>query len=286
MNLVLSTVLTAALASVGPHFSSRRVDLQALGNFASPVMGFDHYRMNGPIFSPHPHAGFSAVSYVFENSAGGLRNRDSLRHDLVIEPGAMVWTQAGSGVVHDEFPARVGHEVHGVQIFVNLPREKKDLPPQMLHLGTADVPVVVDTDGNRTRVLSGCFSGAVSPVKPAEPFDLLDVTVTGTWRFRVPTRRNVLVYVLSGAVDIAAGGEVRQVQAFQAVAGRASKAGDLQVKAREASQLLLLSGTDPGEPVAVYGPFIMNDQAQLAAAFERYRNGEMGRLSPIAIDAL
>ena len=69
-------------------------------------MGLDHYRMSGPTFAPHPHAGFSAVSYVFEDSKGGLRNRDSLQHDLVIEPGAMVWTQAGSGVVHDEFPVQ------------------------------------------------------------------------------------------------------------------------------------------------------------------------------------
>lgn len=281
MSLTLSSVVNAEPATHGGHFSARRLDLQGLGRSGSPVMGFDHYRMSGPTFAPHPHAGFSAVSYLFEDSPGGLRNRDSLQHDLVIEPGAMVWTQAGSGVVHDEFPAQAGREVHGVQIFVNLPREKKDLPPQMLHLAAQDVPVVMDTDGNRTRVLSGRFSGAVSPVAPAEPFDLLDVTVMGTWSFRVPARRNVLVYVLSGAVEITAGEQVRQVKAFQAVAGRGSKSDDLHVKAQEASQLLLLSGTDPGEPVAVYGPFIMNDQAQLAAAFERYRNGEMGRLSPI-----
>ena len=124
--------------------SVRRLDLEGLGGFAAPVMGFDHYRMSGPTFAPHPHAGFSAVSYVFENSKGGLRNRDSLQHDLVIEPGAMVWTQAGSGVVHDEFPAQAGREVHGVQIFINLASRNKTLSPRMLPIAAADVPVVSD----------------------------------------------------------------------------------------------------------------------------------------------
>jgi len=281
MSLILSPVVHAEPATLGGHFSGHRLDLAGLGDFASPVMGFDQYRMSGPTFAPHPHAGFSAVSYVFEDSPGGLRNRDSLQHDLVIEPGAMVWTQAGSGVVHDEFPARTGEEVHGVQIFINLPRRKKDLPPRMLAIAPADVPEVVDAAGNRTRVLTGRFADAVSPVESAEPFDLFDVTVRGAWRFRVPARRNILVYVLSGAVEVGAGDQVRQVEAFQAVAGRADEADDLHVKAREPAQFLLLSGTDPREPVAVYGPFIMNDQAQLTAAFERYRRGEMGRLSPV-----
>jgi redox-sensitive bicupin YhaK (pirin superfamily) len=141
--------------------------------------------------------------------------------------------------------------------------------------------VVRDTNGNRTRVLSGRFSGASSSVDPIEPLDFFEVYVKSTWSFRVSPRRNVLIYVLSGAVQVQAGDQVRTVGALEAVAAKAGKAGDLHITAQEPAQLLVLSGTDPGEPVAVYGPFIMNDEAQLADAFERYRRGEMGRLLPL-----
>ncbi|HEE4992853.1 TPA: pirin family protein [Klebsiella pneumoniae] len=283
MTVRFSKVVNAAQAAHGAHFAARRLDLQGLGAFALPVMGFDHYRMRGPTFAPHPHAGFSTISYIFENSIGGLRNRDSLQNDLVIEPGAIVWTQAGTGVVHDEFPAQIGREVHGVQIFVNQARSAKALAPRMMHAAAADVPVVMDTGKNRTRVLSGRFSGARSSLDPAEAFDLFDVQATGTWIYAVPPRRNVLVYLLSGSVEIAADDEIRRLAPFQAVAAHMVKAGQLQMTALEPAQFLVLSGTDPGEPVAVHGPFIMNDQAQLAEAFERYTNGEMGRLMPLDI---
>ncbi len=282
MSLSLSPIVNAEFAGHGGHFSARRLDLEGLGGFAAPIMGFDHYWMSGPTFAPHPHAGFTAASYIFEDSNGGLRTRDSVQPDLVIEPGAMVWTQAGSGVVHDEFPAQTGHEVHGVQIFINLSSHNKELSPRMLQIAAADVPVVTDADGNRTRVLSGRFSDVSSPLDPAEPFDLFDVKVKGTWNFRVPAQRNVLLYVLSGAVQVRAGDQHRTLQAFQGVAAHSGQADDLQVAAMEPAQILVLSGTDPREPVAVYGPFIMNDETQLAAAFERYRRGGMGRLVPLA----
>jgi redox-sensitive bicupin YhaK (pirin superfamily) len=278
MNLVLSSVVNAEPASHGGHFAARRLDLMGLGRFAPPVMGFDHYRMNGPTFAPHPHAGFSAVSYVFEDSSGGLRNRDSLGHDLVIEPGAIVWTQAGSGVVHDEFPGQIGREVHGVQLFINLSRQNKGLPPRMLQLDAADVPVVADVDGNRTRVLTGSFSGTKSPLEPAEPFDFLDVQFSRKWSMQVPSNRNFLIYVLSGTVAVRASEQVGELRPFQAVAGQCVNSDFVHVTSTGPAQILVLSGTDPHEPVAVYGPFIMNDEAQLSAAFERYRKGEMGRL--------
>lgn len=278
MGMTFSPVVDAAAASHGGHFSARRLDLGGLGASAYPVMGFDHYRMAGPTFAPHPHAGFSAVSYVFEDSAGGLRNRDSLGHDVTIEPGEMVWTQAGSGVVHDEFPARPGREVHGVQIFVNLARRHKDLPPQMLYAPTKDIYVVREANGSQTRVLAGQFGQVASTIKPAEPFDFFDVQVAGEWRYEVPEQRNVVIYAVSGNVDVEADGELRSLNSFQAVSVRSNKGGRLVLTAKSPAHALVLSGTDPREPLAVYGPFIMNDQLQLESAFERYRSGRMGRL--------
>ncbi|WP_160326694.1 pirin family protein [Burkholderia sp. lig30] len=282
MNFVLSSVVNADPVARGGHFAARRLDLDGLGRFAAPVMGLDHYRMSGPTFAAHPHAGFSAVSYVLEDSAGGLRSRDSLQHDVVIEPGAIVWTQAGTGIVHDEFPAQMGREVHALQVSINLSRQNKSLPPRMFQLATTAIPVVSDANGNRTRVLSGGFSDTNSLLELAEPFDFLDVTVLRRWSFQVPKNRNVLVYVLSGNVEVRASGQSRALRPLQAVAGRCIKPDILHVTTTSPAQILLLSGTDPREPVAVYGPFIMNDEAQLTAAFDRYRKGEMGRLAPLS----
>jgi len=281
MGMTFSPVVSAALAAHGGHFSARRLDLKGLGAFASPVMGLDHYRMSGPTFAPHPHAGFSAVSYVFEDSAGSLRNRDSLGHDVVIEPGEMVWTQAGSGVVHDEVPSQSGREVHGVQIFINLARRHKELPPQMLYAPTKDIPVTRDAKGNQTRVLVGQFGQQAGTVRPAEPFDFFDVKLVDEWRYEAPPLRNVLVYVLAGEVEVKADGDKRALGTFQAVSVSTDKSGVLHLAAKSPAHVLVLSGTDPHEPLAVYGPFIMNDEAQLENAFERYRSGRMGRLVPL-----
>ncbi len=280
MSLQLSPVVSSLATQLGVHFSARRLDLQKLGTSVFPVMGFDHYRMSGPTFSPHPHAGFSAVSYVLEDSPGGLRNRDSLGHDLVIEPGALVWTQAGAGVVHDEFPERRGQEVHGLQIFINLGSENKQIAPRMLHVPSQEVPIVKG-EGVTTRVLSGVYDNTASPIDPAEPFDMFDVQIHGEWIYRVPPGRNVLVYVVDGTADVGALDTFKRVSSFQAVAVRASKRELLTIRSDAGARAVVLSGTDPQEPVAVHGPFIMNDQNQLSAAFERYRRGEMGRLHPV-----
>lgn len=194
----------------------------------------------------------------------------------------MVWTQAGSGVVHDEFPAQAGCEVHGVQIFANLSAKNKALPPRMLHVAANEVPAVMDTVGNRTRVLSGSFSGAKRPVQPAESFDLLDVRLEGEWKFPTPAHRNTLTYVLCGNVEVRTGGDSRTLQTYEALAARNKAANELVVFASAGGQILLLSGSDPGDPITVYGPFVMNDESQLASAFERYRKGEMDRLLPLA----
>lgn len=92
-------------------------------------MELDHYRMKAITFAPHPHAGFASISYIFEHSRGGLRNRDSLGNDFEVAPGELVWTRAGTGVVHDERPAIVGRDVHGLQIFVNSAAANKAAAP-------------------------------------------------------------------------------------------------------------------------------------------------------------
>jgi redox-sensitive bicupin YhaK (pirin superfamily) len=282
MSHKLSPVIKAAKSSHGGNFSVYRLDTGRLAGFIEPIMGFDHFRMSGPTFAPHPHAGFSAVSYVFQDSAGALRNRDSIGHDLVVEPGGLLWTQTGSGVIHDEFPAQNGREVHGLQLFVNVGSRNKSLAPQVFHVDAPNVPTLEGDDGNRVRVLSGRIGGIESSITPVEPFDFLEASLSGPWTYRIPHRQNVLVYVLSGQVNISAASESRRLGPHQAVGIRGQEdGGELRFDPDTPSHLLMLSGEDPQEPVAVYGPFIMNTQDELERAYERYRNGLMGRLAPL-----
>lgn len=137
-----SPVAKAIEAVQSGNFSVKRLDLARLG--VAPVMMFDHYRMSGPTFAPHPHAGLSAVSYIFE---------DSLGHSVDIKPGEIVWAQAGRGIVHDEYPAKSGAPVHGLQLFVNLSRKNKFIAPQMLYGRASSIRVWKDAAGNRIRVL-------------------------------------------------------------------------------------------------------------------------------------
>jgi hypothetical protein len=117
-----------AEAQMGPGFSAhglRHVD----GVSLDPFLSVDHFRMSQPTFPPHPHAGFSAVTYMFEDSPGGFINRDSLGDVSRIGPGALHWTQAARGMMHEEIPERRGVEGHGLQMFVNLRADHKQPPP-------------------------------------------------------------------------------------------------------------------------------------------------------------
>jgi redox-sensitive bicupin YhaK (pirin superfamily) len=277
MSASFSSVVKAVEAVRSGSFSVKQLDLSRLG--VAPVMMFDHYRMSGPTFSPHPHAGLSAVSYIFEDSAGAMHNRDSLGHSVDIKPGEIVWTQAGSGIVHDEYPAKVGATVHGLQLFVNLSRKNKFVAPQMLYGRSSAIPVWKDAAGNRVRLLSGELGGLHAPVEPVEHFDFFDTRLKGSWSYLAKKRRSVMVYVMSGSVTVAAGGTTNVLQEGEAVGIRIEKSDEsLLFTPKGNAQLLLLSGENPNEPVAANGPFIMNTQEELDEAFDRYRAGKMGRL--------
>lgn len=280
MTLHFSPVAMAQRSSHGSSFSAYRLDLAALKGLTGPIMGFDHFLMASPTFAPHPHAGFSAVSYLFADSPGGLRNRDSLGNDLVIDAGEAVWTQASSGVVHDEFPASNGLAVHGLQLFVNLSRANKELPPKMLHATHADIPNL-EIDGASVRVIAGDYLNMKGAIQPAEPFLFLDVSLRGASHLNLPANRSVLFYMVSGSASLRIDGQEKHLQAHEAIAVRVSESTTVSLFSAEASNVLVLSGVDLQEPVATYGPFIMNDEKGLQEAYARYTSGQMGRLTPL-----
>lgn len=148
-----------------------------------PFLGVDHAWISGPTFPPHPHAGFSAVSYLFLDSETGIDNRDSLGNRNLIQPGGLHWTAAGQGIVHEEVPAEPGKTVHMLQIFINLSERKQDAAPFALSLEAQDVPVVYKP-GAKIRVPFGCLEGAVSPLAVPTEVRLLDIH----WRMGAKSR--------------------------------------------------------------------------------------------------
>jgi hypothetical protein len=172
MSIQFSPVIATQARGKGSAFSVKQIDLRELGEKASPVAVLADFRVLERPFGPHPHAGFSAVTYVFEDSKGALRARDSLGNDAVIGPGGIVWTQAGTGLMHHEVPAENDRELHGLHIIVNLSARNKLAPPKVLRLEGHDVPEWRNAAGDRVRVAVGAFEGVFSPIVPVEPFQL------------------------------------------------------------------------------------------------------------------
>ena len=278
MTMQISPVISARTRGDG-SFSVKTIDLDALGDRASPVVLLDDFRVRGQPFGPHPHAGFSAVTYVLEDSQGSLRSRDSLGNDNVVGPGGIVWTEAASGVMHEEVPAESGRELHGLQIFVNLSAKNKLIPPKVLRLFGGEVPEWQDEAGGRVRVVVGSFKGVQSPILPAEPVDLLDIYLRQEVTFDLASGHNALAYVLEGEVVVRAGDREAKLSASQAVA--ISGSGGVTLRSSGNSHLVLLSGAEICEPIFARGPFIMNDLTQVEEANARYHAGAMGHLAPL-----
>lgn len=279
MSVRFSPVVAAQPRDIPAFNSLQFIDLTALGVYASPLAVLDDFRVQELPFSAHPHAGFSAVTYVFEDSAGGVRSRTSSGADLVVGAGGIVWTLAGSGVVHEEVPATPGVELHGLQLFVNLTSKAKLAPPGVLSLEGSAVPVWESATGDRVRVVVGSFEGVSSPLVPAEPFTLLDVRLHSQLPYGLRPWENTVVYLISGSISIVTGEQVQRMGEAQALALSGGEA-TVILQARRPSHLLVLSGTNITEPVVEEGPFIMNDRVQIEAAIARYRSGAMGALSP------
>jgi redox-sensitive bicupin YhaK (pirin superfamily) len=275
------TKLIASLASgKGSTFSVQSIDLDELGERASPIAVLDQFRVRSRPFPPHPHAGFSAVTYVLEDSVGSLRSRDSLGNDVVMGPGGIVLTQTGSGVMHEEVPADPDRELHGLQIFVNLSSKNKLVAPQMFRLDKSKMPEWRSDAGDRVRVVVGSFEGLSSPLVPVEPFTFLDVQLQHQISFNLENAHNALIYVLKGNILARATGRQQQVPAEHALGLHGG--GRVTFEGSRPAHFVILSGAEIREPVVAHGPFIMNKRSQITDAVARYQAGKMGRLSPLS----
>lgn len=244
-----------------------------------PFLALTDFHMTQPTFAPHPHAGFSAVTYMFRDSAGSFRNRDSLGDQSLIGPGALHWTQAGSGMMHEEIPVVPGLDCHGLQLFVNLRSSHKLASPQAFHVDAEDVPAFEPAPGAVVKVVAGATGGVASPIEGLlTEVLLLDVELAPTSfvDLSIPMTHRVVVLVLDGTVHV---GE-HQLPGLT-VASLRGESPALSIAAGDAgATLLVLAGEPIEERVVFSGPFCMNSQAQIDEARRRFAAGDMGRLSP------
>jgi redox-sensitive bicupin YhaK (pirin superfamily) len=280
MAIQFSPVIAAHAWGAGGVFSAKGVDLYARGEHVSPFAVLDDFRVNGRPFPPHPHAGFSALTYVFEDSPTGVRSRDSLGNDVVVGPGGIVILQAASGALHQEVPAEPGRELHGAQIFVNLTSKNKLGAPRTLWLESSVVPEWHGDAGDRLRIVVGSYDGVLSPLVPADPFNLIDVTLRRAISFGLRNGHYALVYVLEGGILLRTGEREERVLGDQALGLRGG--GRVTIETIEPAHFLFLSSAEMREPILAEGPFIMSDRSQIEAAAARFRAGQMGHLDPLA----
>jgi redox-sensitive bicupin YhaK (pirin superfamily) len=230
-------------------------------------------------FPPHPHRGFETVTYLLE---GEMQHRDSWGNHGVLAPGDVQWMTAGSGLVHSEMPGpslvRNGGTLHGFQLWINLPKADKMAAPRYQDTTSSRIPVARSADGTVTaKVIAGEALGTRGIIDTRIPILYLHFTLEpGAQQLQpVPQSENALAYVLSGKGEF--GGEpagAGQVVIFdrRADALRISNPGS------EPLSFLLIAGEPIGEPVARYGPFVMNTRHELEQAIEDFQEGRMGIL--------
>ncbi len=253
--------------------------LNDMPEIMDPFLSFSEFEMAQPFFPPHPHAGFSAVTYMLPDSENGFLNRDSRGDRIDIRPGDLHWTGAGAGIMHEETPLVRGVVAHGLQIFVNLRSHRKWMEPRVLHVDAADIPLVA-RDGMTVRVVAGRWKDAESPLRPPTEVTLLDVELEAHAVFEadVLPGEGRFAYVLEGRVDAGSSGETVSIERREA-AGFAEAGEVLRIVASgDRARVIIAGGAPLREPIVFSGPFCMNSQEDILRVRRAFQAGEMGQL--------
>jgi redox-sensitive bicupin YhaK (pirin superfamily) len=232
----------------------------------------------------HPHRGFETVTYML---SGDMEHKDSSGHAGQLRSGDVQWMTAGSGVVHAEMPSaefmRTGGRMHGFQLWVNLPQRDKMIKPRYQEIPSSRIPKATSADGLvSVSVIAGEAMGEKAVIETHTPIIYLHYILEpgGVATQRVPKNYNTFAYVVEGAGLFGAEGERGadgQMVLF------ASDGDDVRIEnpvdAKAALEVLLIAGVPLNEPIARYGPFVMNTEAEIHQAFEDYRRGRMGAIN-------
>lgn len=227
---------------------------------------------------PHPHRGFSPVTFIFE---GGVHHRDSRGHESTIYAGGTQWMNAGAGIMHSERPPldihSRGSRQEIIQMWVNTPQSHKNDDPKYIPLTKEDTPKFVSEDGQvEAYVQAGSLFGLQGPIPSTSPVNAATIYLKkdAVLSIPLPKTHNAFIFLLDGRLNVAGHGDVAAENAV--VFDRDGEG--VTITATEPTRILLMSGEPIGEPVAMYGPFVMNTQGELRQAFIDLQLGKFGSL--------
>lgn len=263
--------------SDGAGVKLTRVLTQPLQRRLDPFLMLDAFGSDNPDdyiagFPDHPHRGFETITYMI---AGRMLHRDSAGHEGLLENGGVQWMTAGRGVVHSEIPQQENGVMEGFQLWLNLPARDKLSAPWYRDFAADDLPRFTTAEGVDVTVIAGASHGVAGAVSRDATAPLyLDLHLPAGARFAqaLPEGHNAFVYVYRGEVRI---GEQSVPVQRMAILGNASGSDGVVVEAAEASRLLLIAGRPLNEPIAQYGPFVMNSEQEIYQALSDFREGRL-----------
>jgi redox-sensitive bicupin YhaK (pirin superfamily) len=262
----------------GAGVKINRVLTQSLQRRLDPFLMLDAFGSDKPGdyiagFPEHPHRGFETVTYML---TGRMRHRDSAGNEGLITNGGVQWMTAGRGVAHSEMPEQEEGLMEGFQLWLNLPAQDKMCEPWYRDIPNEQVPRFTLDSGATVQVIAGSSHGVAGAVQRAgtEPLYLdIELAQGASFEQLLPAGHNAFIYVFRGEVVVDGTGVS---QARMAILDNAAAADGVRIKAGPASRLLLIAGRPLNQPIAQYGPFVMNTQAELFQAVEDYRAGRFG----------
>lgn len=220
-------------------------------------------------FPSHPHRGFETVTYMI---AGRMRHRDSAGNEGLLGPGGAQWMTAGSGLIHSELPEQEAGLMEGFQLWLNLPAASKMVAPSYRDLPPAAIPEFEATGGVRVRVIAGESHGVAGAVSRPDTEPLyLDVHLPAGTRFvqALPAGHNAFTYTYRGSARVSGTEVPDRHMAILANDGRES----VEIEAIGDTRVLIVAGRPLNEPIAQYGPFVMNTADQIRQTLDDYRRG-------------
>jgi quercetin 2,3-dioxygenase len=263
-----------------PGLTTHDLTFQKLRDAINPFLIISDFDMTGPVFPPHPHAGFSVATYIFPESEIGFWNQDTLGTRNEITPGSLHWTTAGSGLQHEETVTRSGRSAKGLQIWIDHPTNGREVKPQGLHIANSDVPIET-RDGVTRRVLVGTSGTLTSPMNAPVSVRLIDFSLNTGASLVEPlaTGERGFLWVREGQVDIGV---------LTVSAGEVAFFDNIEVSAtaKAETRAVFFSGLPNSHEILPGGPFVANDRKQLARFRANFSNGSMGALTPFDQAAL
>ena len=278
----LQRVIPSQAASDGAGVKLRRSIGQSPQARLDPFLMLDEFGTENPAdyiagFPSHPHRGFETVTYMLD---GHMLHEDHLGNRGDLKSGDVQWMTAGRGIIHSEMPQQTEGRMRGFQLWINLPAQEKMKPAAYCDIPAASIPVVNLSGGGRVKVIAGTLKleagatpGPIQGLSTAPVYFDVELPANGIFEHELPPAHNAFLYVYEG--DVRVGAESSRALPRRSAGVLSEGDAVTVVAAGEGARFILLAGRPLNEPVAQYGPFVMNTQTELEQAVRDYQTGKL-----------